>query len=70
MSTTPSPLTDDEQRAVDFLKEVFGNALGRLDGEDPPEGDEGHLDKFFLVQDKFDQTNGQFPALLNKSYTD
>jgi hypothetical protein len=62
MATTP--LSADEHHVIDSLKEVFGNALGTLDGPDPPEGGE-HLDKFFLVQDQFTQPNGEFPALLN-----
>ena len=63
MST--APLSEDEQRTIDSLKEVFENAYGSLDGDDPPEGAAVDLDKFFLVQDKFDQTNGSYPALLN-----
>ena len=62
MST--ASLSDDEQRVIDSLKEVFANAFGSLDGDDPPEGVTVDLNKFFLVQDKFDQTNGHYPALL------
>jgi len=33
MST--APLSEDEQRTIDSLKEVFANAFGSLDGDDP-----------------------------------
>ena len=63
MST--APLSEDEQRTIDSLKEVFANALGSLDGDDPPDlGGSVDLNKFFFVPDKFDQTNGHYPALL------
>ena len=62
--STAVPLTEAEQQAVVAVGKLFENALGPLDGNDPPEGGAHPGGGYFMEPDKFGRTNEHFPSSL------